>query len=545
MKFSHFANIFGLGDSDVLETTKNSANPTPDETGHSDHDMSSVRELDQQGAHRAHDSPKQAQCAEASGHLKPSLNDLARAAERETELLGSALRESAGGASTVLTGDEVKPDTEQNWKNNCKGNAEREMQVLLGVSPSTPRRQKRRAKRKLRERTGMQYVQPLKRGKRANEESAMEEEESSSDNVQHCPTQLRLQELLSEKINTCISPLLFGDFPFTASKRQLCQRRPTKQQSAPLLYSSIPQSVFTKLENANALELLEQIKQVKKMSESSMALISSEPKVPTGRFTAVTSSIKLSQSQSFFHNVSSCSASIACATNSSVVHNSFTEQVGSHYMTTRLAQPAAGAKPFKTLLGNGVNKNSPQASSLVVPSVSVQTSDVSHLANDALRLGEEFRQSCKEYNQTYSAQAAIQGNSPPLPAASGRSSTRFQTNPQEKQAGANDAVATAPLHKVHAPLVVEAFVEHSVLSDGGPVHISYRKKHYCSECKSKRGNFSCAACAGKGFVSENATLSIRLPPRSQSGQHMTVRGRGNVYSEGENGDLLVVLKEQR
>ncbi|MDR1021827.1 MAG: molecular chaperone DnaJ [Prevotellaceae bacterium] len=56
----------------------------------------------------------------------------------------------------------------------------------------------------------------------------------------------------------------------------------------------------------------------------------------------------------------------------------------------------------------------------------------------------------------------------------------------------------------------------------------------------------CAACSGSGIVPREEEISFRIPPGMYEGMQLNVSGKGNAARRGgENGDLLVVIEEEK
>ncbi len=82
---------------------------------------------------------------------------------------------------------------------------------------------------------------------------------------------------------------------------------------------------------------------------------------------------------------------------------------------------------------------------------------------------------------------------------------------------------------------------------GGKHTVTLNFKKACPHCGGKRGMFSrsayCSACGGSGTIEESKKVSIQIPPASDSGKQIRLRGLGEPgVGGGERGSLIVTLQ---
>ena len=79
---------------------------------------------------------------------------------------------------------------------------------------------------------------------------------------------------------------------------------------------------------------------------------------------------------------------------------------------------------------------------------------------------------------------------------------------------------------------------------GTEVKFSHRRLRRCSKCNgisfatSKR----CAICNGTGVQTKGSTLTIKVPPGTEHGHLLRLRGMGHEHPQGDSGDLLITIR---
>jgi curved DNA-binding protein len=71
-----------------------------------------------------------------------------------------------------------------------------------------------------------------------------------------------------------------------------------------------------------------------------------------------------------------------------------------------------------------------------------------------------------------------------------------------------------------------------------PINVKFNQMERCKHCT---GMF-CPHCSNTGFVNEQKSLKVKLPPEVKEGQKVRVKGGGKTDSYGAQGDLYLIIK---
>lgn len=72
-----------------------------------------------------------------------------------------------------------------------------------------------------------------------------------------------------------------------------------------------------------------------------------------------------------------------------------------------------------------------------------------------------------------------------------------------------------------------------------PITINFKVMDKCQYCNGKSGY--CSHCGGTGIVSENKSISVKIPPEVKEGQKIRLKGEGKVGASGQKGDLYLKI----
>jgi len=79
---------------------------------------------------------------------------------------------------------------------------------------------------------------------------------------------------------------------------------------------------------------------------------------------------------------------------------------------------------------------------------------------------------------------------------------------------------------------------------GTEVKFSHRRMKRCSKCKGSSFGTSrrCITCNGTGVQTRGSTLTVKVPPGTEHGHLLRLKGMGHEHPEGDAGDLLITLR---
>ena len=72
-----------------------------------------------------------------------------------------------------------------------------------------------------------------------------------------------------------------------------------------------------------------------------------------------------------------------------------------------------------------------------------------------------------------------------------------------------------------------------------PIPVRYKIMEKCPYCPANRG--FCPQCGGTGIISEQKSVSVKLPPEAHDGQKIRLKGEGKSDSRGNKGDLFLKI----
>lgn len=72
-----------------------------------------------------------------------------------------------------------------------------------------------------------------------------------------------------------------------------------------------------------------------------------------------------------------------------------------------------------------------------------------------------------------------------------------------------------------------------------PVSIKFKEMERCANCP-PRGGF-CPHCAGTGYVNNEKSVKVTLPPEVKQGQKIRLKGEGKVDQYGNHGNLYLII----
>ncbi len=72
-----------------------------------------------------------------------------------------------------------------------------------------------------------------------------------------------------------------------------------------------------------------------------------------------------------------------------------------------------------------------------------------------------------------------------------------------------------------------------------PITVKYNDIEKCTQCPPNGGY--CSACGGTGFVSEQKSIKVKLPPEITEGKKVRVKGEGKTDAYGRKGDLYLII----
>jgi len=72
-----------------------------------------------------------------------------------------------------------------------------------------------------------------------------------------------------------------------------------------------------------------------------------------------------------------------------------------------------------------------------------------------------------------------------------------------------------------------------------PIPVRFKIMEKCSHCPA--GGGFCSVCGGTGIVSEQKSVSVKLPPEVKEGQKIRLKGEGKKDGRGNKGDLYLKI----